>query len=115
MDVSQRDVVYLVDKFNKETQEHPYIVLSCKDAILHEGLFTAIMLTNAKYDDLYSFRLSNSMFTRPLSSEGQARLHIIASFRTVQVTKSPVSKMKLLDFKRLLKQINDTIFSIDED
>lgn len=115
MDVSQRDVVYLVDKFNRELQEHPYIVLSCKDAIAHENLFTAVMLTNAIYDDVYSFWLTNSMFTRPLSSEGQVRLHIIASFRTMQVIKSPVSKMKLMDFKRLLRQINEIIFSIDED
>lgn len=115
MDVSQRDVVYLVDKFNNDPQEHPYIVLSCNDAILHENCFTAIMLTNAKYDDVYSFHLTSNMFTRELSSEGQARLHIIASFRTKQVSRSPISKMKLLDFKRLLKQINQTIFEIDED
>ena len=89
--------------------------MSCKDAILHEGLFTAIMLTNANYDDLYSFHVSNSMFTRALSSEDQARLHIIASFRTIQVIRSPVSKMKLPDFKRLLRQINDTVFSLAED
>ncbi|MCW3108362.1 MAG: PemK-like, MazF-like toxin of type toxin-antitoxin system [Segetibacter sp.] len=115
MDIRQRDVVYLVDKFNKYPQEHPYIVLSCKDAILHDGLFTAIMLTNAAYDDIYSFHVTNNMFTRALSSEGQVRLHLIASFRDVQVIRNPVSRMKTGDFKRLLKQINETVFSLDED
>lgn len=72
MEIRQRDAVFLVDKFNKDPQEHPYIVLSCIDAILHENLFTAIMLTSVAYDDIYSFHLTNEMFTRALPYKSQA-------------------------------------------
>ncbi len=117
MEFRQRDVIFLVDKFNNNPQEHPYIVLSCYDAIIHEGLFTAVMLTSSdKYDDLYSFHLTENMFTRSILRERQqVRLHIIASFRSRQVVSPPVSRMKTEVFKRLLKEINEIIFGLDED
>jgi len=119
MDLHQRDLVFLYDDIHTKNsiQEHPYIVISCQDAILHDGFVIVVMTTSSgMYNDDYSFPLTNEMFVKPLDKENcQARMHIIISVKNSQIAKRSVNKMKLVHFKQLLKQIKQTTLSVDEE
>lgn len=119
MPICQRDVVFIYDDLQttRGGQQHPYIVLSCEEAINHEDWFTAVMVTDTdNFDDQFSFWLDDAMFTRNwVNPNSQARLHIIGSFKTSHIYGQPVSRMKTVDFRAMLRQINQVVFSIDED
>ncbi len=118
MKITQGDVLWLYDDVHRKTgQEHPYIVLSCEEAINQDDFIILVMTTSSgNYNDAFSFPLKDEMFHRPLKRNAcQARMHIIISIKVSQIYQAPVNRMKKAYLKLLLKQINQSTFYLDEE
>ncbi|MBO9632266.1 MAG: hypothetical protein J7578_04055 [Chitinophagaceae bacterium] len=115
MGVEQRDVYLLPPTHDSSLIEHPFIVLSVKDANDYEGTFVGVMITSSSnYLDDFSFRLDNQMFDKPLGKQGShARMHLITLCVSDAIKGTRINKMKPFYFKQLMKSIGDLIFNYD--
>jgi hypothetical protein len=113
--ISQRDIIEVPFNLPQGTVPHPAIVLSTDEAIQEEESFVAVMLTSEDYNDLYSFPITNSMLTKPMTSaKSQARLHLISFFRNSDVipTSHVNHKIRPEYFKILIGRINEVTFGV---
>lgn len=113
--VYQRDIVEVIfdDDFGGN---HPAIVLSNKLVQEVEGYFVCVMMTSSNYNDEFSFVITDSMLTKPLTKKHcEARCHLI-NFVPLDsiIINNHRNQIKVNPFKELIKKINSSTFSTDE-
>lgn len=115
MVVEQRDVYLLPPTHDDSLIEHPFIVLSCKEANNYEGSFVGVMITSStNYLDEFSFRLTDQMFEKPLDKGGShARMHLVTLCVDATIKGKRINKMKPASFKQLMKSIGEIVFNYD--
>src|SRR5882757_6608792 len=109
MRVYQRQIIEVPFNLSQGVQNHPALILSANDAIEMESAFVAVMITSEKYDDEYTFQLSNAMlesgrFTKPYT---EIRLHLVSYFKESEVIINNRSntRVKAVDFSRIIRRI----------
>jgi hypothetical protein len=110
----QGDLVELIDptKTPTGTLRHPILIVSSNRSNGYEYFYTGVMMTSSDQKDSYSFHCTDEMFENPLRLKNcKLRLYITASFKESEISKK-INKMKTQDFKQVLKQLNDLVFSI---
>ena len=114
MSVSQREVYMLPFPLSSGGEDHPFIVLSCKEANDLENTFIAVMITSSTYKDDHSFDLRDEMFEKPLAKQGcHARMHLITLVEVADINGRMVNKMRPLYFKNLMADIGQIIFNYE--
>ena len=113
--ILQREIVEVMfdDDFGGN---HPAIVLSNKLVQEVEGYFVCVMMTSSRFDDEFSFVITDDMLMKPLNKKyAEARCHLI-SFVPVDaiIRNRNINQIKINAFKDLMKKINDTTFSTKE-
>ena len=112
MTVEQREVYLLPFPFDSKAEDHLFIVLSVRQANEYENTFIAVMITSSeKYNDDFSFRLTDDMFDFPLlKKNSHARMHLLQLCMDKEIVGRRLNKMKPFYFKELMKAIGDLIF-----
>ncbi len=112
--VHQRDIVEIA--FGNGIDNHPAIVLSNALVQEVEGAFVCVMMTSKDYDDEFSFKIDDTMVVKPLSRKHcEARCHLIQYVEMESIIiNSHNNQLKIDPFKKLIKKINDTTFSMKE-
>ena len=113
MAVNQRDV-YLIEfpPFDNVIDQHLFIVLSIEESNQYENSFIAAMITSTKYQDDYSFPISDGMFDSPLDKSGShVRMHLITLCYDREIKGRKVNAMKEFYFRQLMKSIGDLVFN----
>lgn len=106
MAIDQKDVYLLPFPFNDGTQDHPFIVLSIKEANEIENTFIAVMITSSAYRDDFSFDLNDNMFEKPLDKKGcHVRMHLVTIYLGKEIRGRKLNTMKELYFKELMSTI----------
>ena len=114
MPIEQRDVYLVPPPFNSQLEDHPFIVLSVKEANEYEGTFVCVMITSMAHKDDYSFLLEDAMFEQPLRKQNcHVRMHLLTLCLRPEITGNRLNKMKLFYFNELMKSIGDLIFNYD--
>jgi hypothetical protein len=113
MAIEQRDVYLIPPPFNNRLENHPFIVLSLKEANEYEGTFVCVMITSSnEFKDDYSFLLEDQMFDHALKKEGcHARMHLLTLCLNQEVIGERINRMKPFYFKELMKSIGDLVFN----
>jgi hypothetical protein len=113
MTVEQRDVFLFPPTHDTKLVHHPFIVLSTKDANMHEGSFVAAMITSSDYHhDDYSFDLTDDMFEKPLDKkDSHVRMHLMTLCIERHIKGARINRMKAPYFKQLMKSIGDLVFN----
>jgi hypothetical protein len=76
-----------------------------------------VITDTLNYDDEFSFWIPDGMLAHPLPNKSQIRLHLINTFRNDQIISARHrNQIKLIDFKELLRRINELTFgfAVDE-
>jgi len=115
MAVEQREVYLLPHPFDSQVEEHPFIVLSVREANDYENTFIGVMITSSeKYQDDFSFQLTDEMFESPLGKKNShARMHLLQLCLNEEIKGRRLNKMKPFYFRQLMKSIGDLIFHFD--
>lgn len=112
MAVNQKDVYLLPFPLSDTVQNHPFIVLSIKDANEIESTFIAVMVTSSAYQDDFSFNLNDSMFEKPLDKKGcHVRMHLITIYLGDEIIGKKLNTMKEFYFKQLMTTIGEMVFN----
>lgn len=117
MAIEQRDVYMLPHPFDSRVEDHPFIVLSVREANEHETTFIAVMITGSEvYKNDFSFPLTDDMFIEKLRKpECHVRMHLLTLClnEEIQLGGKKINQMKSQYFKELMKSIGDLIFNYD--
>lgn len=112
MAINQREVYLLPFPLDSTTQDHPFIVLSIKEANEIENTFIAVMITSSAYKDDLSFDLNDSMFDKPLHKKGcHVRMHLVTIYLTKEIIGKKLNTMKEFYFKQLMATIGEMVFN----
>src|SRR5436309_3398709 len=96
MKVQQKDIVELNFELpDGKLKVHPALVISNENVLETEDIFYAIMISSKPFNDEFTFELSNSMLTKPLSKKSYAKCQLIQSYSTDEVI-TRISSVKLL-------------------
>lgn len=114
MVVNQRDVLLIQPPSDTYLTQHPFIVLSVREANEQENTFVAVMITSSdKTKDEFSFDLVNEMFEKSLDKQScHVRMHLILSSSNKMILQK-INTMKIAPFKRLMKDIGELVFNYD--
>lgn len=114
MKYKQRDLVFVeLACPDGKILRHPYLIVSNRSANSHEKYYTGVMMSATDHKDRFSFPVDSAMFEGDLRKSGcNLRLYIITGFREEQVGQL-ITTMHIRDFKNVVEEINDIIFSID--
>jgi hypothetical protein len=112
MSVEQREVHLFPPMHDVKLANHPYIVLSTKEANEYEGTFVAVMVTSSDvYHDDFSSDLRNEMFEDPLDKKNShARMHLMTLCLAHEIIGKRITRMKPEYFKELMAAIGDLVF-----
>jgi len=112
MAINQRDVYLLPFPLDDLTQDHPFIVLSIKEANEVENTFIAVMITSSPHKDDFSFDLNDSMFDAPLHKKGcHVRMHLVTIYLGGEIRGRKLNTMKEFYFKQLMSTIGEMVFN----
>ena len=110
MKVDQRDIVELNFELpNGKFKTHPALVISNNMVLETEDIFYAVMISSKPFNDEFTFELSNSMLSRPLSKKSFVKCQLIQSYSLDEVL-SKISSIKLSYFEQIKKRIFDAVF-----
>ena len=110
MKVNQRDIVELHFELpNGSFKTHPALVISNQNVLDAEDIFYAVMISSKNYNDEFSFEITNSMLSKPLSKASYVKCQLLQSY-TVNEVISRISSLKLPYFNEVKKIIFDTVF-----
>jgi mRNA-degrading endonuclease toxin of MazEF toxin-antitoxin module len=90
---------------------HPAVITSNEDVYQSEEYYIGNMITSSKIRDDFSFELTNEMVTKSLDKTSQVRCQLIALFNENEIERK-ISKLKKEPLSKLIKQINDSVFTI---
>lgn len=115
MKYSQRDLVVLKGPMpDGQTNNHPFLIISCNDVNSKGDYYTAMMMSTTEYKDRYYFPVTNEMFEGHLRKENcHMATRIIVSVRDVDI-KQRINKMELIHFKNLIKQLLESVLFVDK-
>ncbi len=113
MAINQRDVYLLPFPLGGVVQDHPFIVLSIREANEIENSFIAVMITSSDvHKDDYSFDLNDSMFEKPLPKKGShVRMHLITIDLNKKIRGVKLNTMKEFYFKQLMLMMGELVFN----
>jgi len=110
MKVNQRDIVLLNFELpNGSYKTHPALVISNQNVLEAEDIFYAVMISTKEYNDEFTFELTNSMLTKPLSKTSFVKCQLIQSYTTNEVI-SKISTVKPSSFEKIRQTIFDKVF-----
>jgi len=110
MKVNQRDIVELNFELpNGKLKAHPALVVSNQNVLDVEDIFYAVMISTKEYNDEFTFKLTNSMLTKPLSKTSFVKCQLLQSYSINEVI-SKISSVKPQHFELIKKTIFDTVF-----
>ena len=90
---------------------HPAIVISNSDINAAEDSVVCVMITSSQIFDEYSFQLANEMLSKPMLKPCQVRCHLITLIPNKHITRR-IGSIKKIYFKKLIDQINNSLFRI---
>ena len=110
MKVHQRDIVELNFELpGGNFKSHPALIISNEQVLDTEDIFYAVMISSKPFNDEFTFELSDSMLTKPLSKKSFVKCQLIQSYSTDEVI-SKISSLKLAYFEQVKKKIFETVF-----
>ncbi len=110
MKISQRDIVELNFELpNGKLKAHPALVISNDNVLDAEDIFYAVMISSKDYNDEFTFELTNSMLTKPLSKTSYVKCQLLQSYSVKEVI-SKISTLKPHYFQQIKQTIFDTVF-----
>jgi mRNA-degrading endonuclease toxin of MazEF toxin-antitoxin module len=110
MKVNQRDIIELNFELpNGKLKVHPALVISNQNVLDAEDIFYVVMISTKEYNDEFTFELSNTMLTKPLSKKSFVKCQLIQSYTTNEVL-SKISSVKSSYFEEIKQVIFNTVF-----
>ncbi len=114
MAINQRDVYLLPFPLDNVTQDHPFIVLSIKEANEVENTFIAVMITSSSIKDDFSFDLNDNMFEAPLPKKmSHVRMHLVTIYLGREIRGKKLNTMKEFYFQQLMSTIGEMVFNYE--
>ena len=110
MKVQQRDIVEVNFQLPNGTFKiHPALVISNQNVLDTEDIFYAVMISSNSFNDEFTFELSNTMLTKPLSKISYVKCQLIQAYSTNKVI-NKISVIKPTYFQQIKQTIFDTVF-----
>jgi len=108
--INQRDIVELNFQLpNGSFKMHPALVISNKKVLDAEDIFYALMISTKDYNDEFTFKLSNSMLSKPLSKISFVKCQLIQSYTLNEVLRK-ITSVKIQYFDEIKQLLFDTVF-----
>ena len=110
MKVGQRDI----KEVNFELPDgslkiHPALVLSNEHVLDVEDIFYAVMISTKPFNDEFTFKLNNSMLSKPLAKQSYVKCQLIQSCSIDEVI-SKISSVHSVYFEQIKMMIFETVF-----
>jgi len=110
MKVNQRDIVEVNFELpGGRFKTHPALVISNQQVHDMEDIFYAVMISSKPYNDEFTFALTNSMLTKPLSKTSYVKCQLLQSYTPGEVI-SKISTVKAQYFEDIKRTIFETVF-----
>ncbi len=110
MKVNQRDIVELNFELpNGKLKVHPALVISNQHVLDAEDIFYAVMISTKEYNDEFTFELTNTMLTKPLTKKSFVKCQLLQSYTSSEVI-SKISSVKPSYFEQIKQVIFDKVF-----
>ena len=110
MKVSQRDIVEVNFELpGGKFKTHPALVISNQNVHDEEDIFYALMISTKQYNDEFTYELTNSMLTKPLSKTSFVKCQLLQSYTAEEVL-SKISTVKTQYFEEIKRTIFETVF-----
>ncbi len=110
MKVQQRDIIEVNFELpGGKFKTHPAHVISNENVLETEDIFYALMISSQPFNDEFSFEISNSMLSKPLSRKSYVKCQLLQSYTTDEVI-SKISSVKQVYFEQIMKRFIDTVF-----
>ncbi|MFT5918130.1 MAG: mRNA-degrading endonuclease toxin of MazEF toxin-antitoxin module [Bacteroidia bacterium] len=111
MEFKQRDIISI--QYEGTDWNHPHIIISNDHFNDAEYGYLVVMMSATKRPSEFALPVTRDDLTKPLTKEhGFAKLNMIDNVKDEDLYKPKyLGRMKIEPFKRLLREINDRVFS----
>jgi mRNA-degrading endonuclease toxin of MazEF toxin-antitoxin module len=115
MKYSQADIVEVMFPLpNGQQKNHPALIISNRDVYESEGIYYAVMLSTKDYNEVFTLTLTPPDFEYKTTQSSFVKCQLIEQFEDFEIIRR-FGKVKISAFRKVLKHLNQSVFSYSPD